>query len=222
VYLERSPVKAMGPQKGWGTTDSMERLMHGQYVEVDAERPDGGAPGQIRESLPPMRAPASRCVAVCVSVVLAACASSGTMPSPAYQYPEHLVPADALRLLPQVRSAPPFPDSERRTGRGANFIAIFVIDSAGRVERNSVVFTGDATPPFRKEVCGWLSQQLFQRPEREAPGVRSVSVMPFKYELSGTASWNEEKMLPDAIKQSLFEKGLARTVAELPSPQRCS
>jgi hypothetical protein len=123
--------------------------------------------------------------------------------------------------MPRVLSHPPFPDSERREGRGANVISIFVIDTAGLVERNSVVFTGRASPPFRKNICTWLAQQVFERPTREMPGVRTVGVMPFKYELSGTPSWNEERMRPDAIKRSLFDKGLAATVAELPAPERC-
>jgi hypothetical protein len=158
--------------------------------------------------------------AACLTVVLAACASSGA-PAPAYQYPEHLVPSESLRLAPRARSAPPFPDSERRKGVGANFISIFVIDPAGRVEGNSVVFTGDATPAFRKQVCSWLSQQLFERAGGGAPRVRTVSVMPFKYELSGTSSWNEERMSPDPIRRSIFDKGLAATIAGLPRPQRC-
>ena len=54
-----------------------------------------------------------------------------------------------------------YPDEERRRSVEAAFAIAFLLDTAGRVEHETISFIGGAQSAFFSEACHWLRSQRF-------------------------------------------------------------
>ena len=78
-----------------------------------------------------------------------------------------------------------YPLAERRAGIEAEFITVFVLDTAGRVEMPTVTLIGTIPRAFAQEICQYLSRIQISPVLRNGQARRALAVTPFSFVLEG-------------------------------------
>jgi TonB family protein len=113
-----------------------------------------------------------------------------------------------------------YPAGERAKGHQASFAAVFVVDTTGRVEWNTIAFTSDAPPPFRRAVCEFLRRQRMRPIERDGVLRRGLFVQPFSFSLgTGPAPPSEDIAAP--IREAMMRQGVEAAGRALARQPHC-
>jgi len=103
--------------------------------------------------------------------------------------------ADSVYIAEQVDSpaaydersaAPAYPDSLRRAGIGGSVMAQFVVDTAGRVEMETVRLHDSTNPQFTESVRVALPRMLFRPAVLNGRKARQIVEVPFKFRVVAT------------------------------------
>jgi TonB family protein len=114
-----------------------------------------------------------------------------------------------------------YPAGERAKGHQASFAAVFVVDTTGRVEWDTIAFTSDAPPPFRRAVCEYLRRQRMRPIERDGVLRRGLLVQPFSFSLgTGPAPPSEDIAAP--IREAMMRQGVEATGRALARQPHCA
>lgn len=122
--------------------------------------------------------------------------------------------------LPRIE----YPRTERNTGVEASFAMAFVLDTAGRVERNSVSLVGTSPPAFFKEACRWLGLKQFETIRRAGAPRRALVVWDFTFDLIG-AHDGIRRARPavevESIRQMFASQGVETAARQLAQARHC-
>ena len=117
------------------------------------------------------------CAAAPAAARAAAPAAAGyRAPSePRIQSPGDLVLADTGEAKPLDRNFyPRYPAEMRSAGEEAAFAALFVVDTAGRVEYRTISFASEVARPFQRSVCSYLQGTRFTPVMRDGAPRRAL------------------------------------------------
>ena len=68
---------------------------------------------------------------------------------------------------------------------GVEVVAVFVIDTVGRIELPTIAFINSAHPPFRQSLCGFLRQSKFIRTSPGTERHPELRLQPFVFNAHG-------------------------------------
>ena len=163
-----------------------------------------------------------------VSLLVAACAVSstssgfnGTAARPRFQAIEELVIPDSTEAHVRERGRlPRYPAEAKAAGVEAGFASIYVLDTAGRVEYQTVSFAPDVTAAFRTVVCAYLRDVSFVPVVREGRPRRALVVMPWTFGLEG-GQWDKRQYDAEPLRLALTRESVPSAVARLESRPHC-
>lgn len=167
------------------------------------------------------------CVAAAL-LLLAGCAASSTASGsngaagPRFQAIEDLVIPDSSEAhVREQGRVPRYPPEAKAAGAEAGFASIYVLDTAGRVEYQTVTFTPHVAAPFRTVVCAYLQNMHFAPVMRQGRPRRALVVMPWTFGLEG-GQWHKRQFDAEPLRLALAREGAASAVAQLEERQHCS
>jgi hypothetical protein len=155
---------------------------------------------------------------VCMSAFVAACT---TQEVARFGDTRKLVVADRLESNPvawvRVSSS-----EEVRERQDAHFFIAFIVDTAGRVERGSITFVGEAPEVFRHPRCAEVMNYRFRPVRRAGVARRAFMIHGFDFWPGGhTASRPTANMLFDSTRAAVFGHGTAAAVEQLKTRPHC-
>ena len=133
-----------------------------------------------------------------------------------------LVVADRGETMPVDRlTAPRYPPAARQSGVEAQFFAVAVLDTVGRIEMPSVTFLGAAPDQFRGAVCDYYRRVALTPVIRDRQPRRALVVAPWVFALQGGAL--EGKQLDESgLRNALKGQGVAAYLPQLDSLPHCT
>jgi hypothetical protein len=115
---------------------------------------------------------------------------------------------------------PRYPPEAKAAGLEAGFASIYVLDTAGRVEYQTVSFAPDVTAAFRTVVCVYLRDMSFAPVVRDGRPRRALVVMPWTFGLEG-GQWDKRQYDGEPLRLALAREGVASAVVQLESRPHC-
>jgi hypothetical protein len=122
-----------------------------------------------------------------------------------------------------------YPDEQRNRSVEAAFAFAFVLDTAGRVEYETVSFMGSAPQAFLSEACLWLRSQRFAPIRRGGMPRRSIVVSELSFTLdhsehSGRTHPVTRAPMVDAekLRREIAAKGVTQSAHELEAHRHCA
>lgn len=88
-----------------------------------------------------------------------------------------------------------YPDEERRRSVEAAFVIAFLVDTAGRVEHETISFIGGARSAFFSEACQWLLSQRYVPVRRAGSLRRSLVVTELSFTLDHSGDPGEHRVI---------------------------
>ena len=130
--------------------------------------------------------------------------------------------ADSAEFRPlDRRIAPRYPPDARVAGEEAAFIAVAVLDTAGRFEKPSITFLGPASSRFRDSVCDYLNRERFAPVMRADHARRAVFVIPLVFALTG-GEWEGKTLSDKPVRGPMEDQGIATYIPQLDSLPHCA
>jgi hypothetical protein len=121
-----------------------------------------------------------------------------------------------------------YPDEPRRRSVEAAFAFVFLLDTAGRVEHETVSFLGSAPPAFLSEACLWLRSQRFVPIRRGGTLRRSFVVSELSFTLDHSEHAGQTHPVTRApvvnaekLRREFAAKGVEQSAQELEARRHC-
>lgn len=109
-----------------------------------------------------------------------------------------------------------------RDRTGAHFLAVFIVDTLGRTEVNTVRFVREAPMAYRRQVCAELGQVRFRPIHRAETVRRAVVVRPFDFwPAHDTAFHVTAGARFDSVRAAIVAKGATKALQELATAPSC-
>jgi hypothetical protein len=115
---------------------------------------------------------------------------------------------------------PRYPAKLKSAGMEAGFAALFVLDTAGRVEYETVSFAPDVAAEFRAVVCSYLRDTQFSPTVRDGRPRRALVIGPFTFALEG-GEWWRRRYDAEPLRRGIITEGIVGAVAQLEARQHC-
>ena len=147
-------------------------------------------------------------LAVYVCAFVAACSSGEDA---RFGDTHNVVVAERNESAPMVREYP-----------AAHFFIAFIVDTAGRVEQNSISFIGEAPEALRSHLCAEYTDVRFRPVRRAGIARRALMIHGFDHTPSGhTASLPPAHERFDSTRTAVFGRGAAAAVEQLKTRPHC-
>lgn len=175
--------------------------------------------------------PSSLRILSLVALATIACAphpqAARPAPSAALVWPTDLVLADSTESKPLDDRLPEYPWQMQAEGRSAKLVAVFVVDTIGRVDIASVRFLLDAPRPFATAICDVLRKKRFQPLRRDGRLRPALVLTPYGFFVGGAEGsssgghWPSERPNVEALREVMKQTGLPGAHTQLESRPGC-
>jgi hypothetical protein len=130
--------------------------------------------------------------------------------------------ANVLEARASTRGAPLRFAVARSDSLQARFLAVYVLDTTGAVDRSSVRFVAERRPVFRQGVCEYLASTTFDPVRRAGQLRRALVVAEYRYLYRGNIPTTEAAGARyDSARAAIIAKGVRPALAELKNAPSC-
>lgn len=144
-------------------------------------------------------------------------------------WPADLVLADSTEPTRPKRFFPAYPPQLQSEGREAKLVVVYVVDTTGRADLNTVRFLLDAPRGFATSVCALLRKATFEPLRREGQLRPALAIDAFGFyadspgsNADAEARWKRERPDIQAVRDEIRREGLPAARRELASRPGCS